>query len=213
MQLWSGTLSPFSAKVRLALAEKQIAFELLDLPWTRAALWGDKPEAFRAVSPRDQVPVLVDGDLVIPDSTVICEYLEDRHPEAPLLPADPKDRARCRVLEDDADHALAGFVTLLIREVFMKPDGAGRDAEGVAQAEAGIRATYDRMEAALGTGEYLAGGFSLADIAGFLLVAFASTLGCAPDEGSALAAWNARLRERPAFAAEFAAVLAAAAAA
>ena len=51
MKLWSGKLSPFSAKVRIALAEKKLDCELLDVPWSRKTLWGPKPPEFLAMSP------------------------------------------------------------------------------------------------------------------------------------------------------------------
>ena len=93
MKLWSGVLSPFSAKVRIALAEKKLGYETLVVPWSRKTLWGPKPPEFLAVSPHGQVPVLIDGDVTVFDSTVICEYLEDRYPKPPLLPAGPEARA------------------------------------------------------------------------------------------------------------------------
>lgn len=211
LEIWSGTLSPFSAKVRIALAEKALPYTLHDLPWTRAQLWGDKPRALLEANPRGKVPVLVDGDLAVPDSTVICEYLEERFPETPLLPTDPRERARCRVLEDDADATIADSVTVLIREVFQKADPADRDEEAVADARAEIRAAYARLDAALAEREHLGGDFGLADIAALLLVVFASSLGCPPEEGSRLQQWLARVSARPAVAAELAAITKAAA--
>ena len=89
MQLWSGVLSPFSAKVRVVLAEKGLSAEILEVPWSRKTLWGPKPAEFLAVSPLGKVPVLLDGDLAIYDSTVIDEYLEEQYPELPLMPAEP----------------------------------------------------------------------------------------------------------------------------
>jgi glutathione S-transferase len=95
MKLWSGLLSPFSAKVRIVLAEKDLPVEIMPIPWSRQTLWGPKPSEFVAVSPRGQVPVLIDGDVVVYDSTVICEYLEDRYPSPPLSspPTPPAGRA------------------------------------------------------------------------------------------------------------------------
>jgi glutathione S-transferase len=106
MQLWTGVLSPFSAKVRIALAEKKLAYEPLQVSWSRTALW-TKPPALLAVSPRGQVPVLLDDGVVVYDSTIIYEYLEDRYPTPSLLPSGAAARARCRLLEDEADLAMA----------------------------------------------------------------------------------------------------------
>ncbi len=105
MQLWSGVLSPFSAKVRIALAEKGLRYETREIPWSRKNLWGPKPPEFLAVSPYGKVPVLIDGSVTVFDSTVICEYLEDRYPKPALFPAErrrtralppARERSRCR---------------------------------------------------------------------------------------------------------------------
>ncbi|MDA1075122.1 MAG: glutathione S-transferase N-terminal domain-containing protein [Proteobacteria bacterium] len=68
MYLWSGTLSPFSAKVRIVLAEKGLPIEIREVPWSRQNKWHPKPKAFLDVSPRGEVPVLVDGGLAVFDS-------------------------------------------------------------------------------------------------------------------------------------------------
>src|SRR5262245_1731671 len=93
MKLWSGVLSPFSTKVRIALAEKGLEYEMLQIPWTRQTLWGPKPPEFLAVSPHGKVPVLIDGEATVYDATVIAEYLEDRYPDPSLFPADAVARA------------------------------------------------------------------------------------------------------------------------
>src|SRR5262245_31906019 len=146
MKLWHGRLSPFSAKVRIALAEKDLPYDGLEIPWTRKTLWSPKPAEFLAVSPRAQVPVLIDGDVVIHDSTVICEYLEDRHPERPLLPKTPAARARCRCLEDEADFSMQQEVTPLVQELFTKTDPASRDDARVAAAIEALGHRYDALE-------------------------------------------------------------------
>jgi glutathione S-transferase len=92
MQLWSGTLSTFSTKVRIACGEKGIAVTIRELPWSRQSSFAKSAE-FMALSPRGEVPVLVDGDLVLYDSTVINEYLEEKYPEPRLLPRTPVSRA------------------------------------------------------------------------------------------------------------------------
>src|SRR5262245_12524804 len=214
MKLWHGLLSPFSAKVRIALAEKNLMYESHEVPWSRATLWGPKPPEFLALSPRSQVPVLLDGDLVVHDSTVICEYLEDRYPERPLLPRGAMARARCRVLEDEADFAMVQEVTPLVQELFTKTADASRDMGRVATAIEALRHRYDVLDRELANREYLADGFSVADIATFMVAMVASTLGTPPAEGHRhLQAWLARVRERPMVAREFERMTAAAAAA
>src|SRR5439155_1558254 len=135
MKLWSGVLSPFSAKVRIALAEKKLGYETLVVPWSRKTLWGPKPPEFLAVSRHGQVPVLIDGEVAVFDSTVSCEYLEDRYPKPPLRPAGPGARlggscARAshrgaRVRGDDArgGRRVAGGPPSLRRFAFASPLG------------------------------------------------------------------------------------------
>jgi glutathione S-transferase len=212
MKLWSGLLSPFSAKVRIVLGEKGLPFETLEVPWSRKTLWGPKPPAFLAVSPRGQVPVLIDGDVTLHDSTVICEYLEDRYPAPSLLPREPAARARCRQLEDEGDFAMQQEVTPLVQELFTKTDDATRDMARAAAASKALAERYERLERELSGREYLCGAFSLADVATFMAVSFGATLGVAPTERTPkLAAWVERVRARPVVAREFEAMMRAAA--
>lgn len=213
MQLYSGLLSPFSAKVRIALAEKGLACEILEIPWSRRNLWGPKPPEFLAVSPKGEVPVLLDGDVTVVDSTVILEYLEDTQPAPALYPAEPAERARCRQLEAAADDLLAGPVTALVQEVFTKTQDAERDAARIAEGRAGVERAYGRLEKALADrGGYLCDGFSVADIAAFIAVGFAAQLGSPPgDAHPRLTAWLARVGARPSVGGEFAAMTQAAA--
>jgi len=204
MKLWSGVLSPFSAKVRIVLAEKGLGHEILEVPWSRQRLWGPKPAELLAVSPRGEVPVLIDGDLAVRDSTVINEYLEERYPEPALMPRDPADRARCRQLEDDADHAMKGPVTALVQEVFRKPDASSRDAERVAAAVQELSRYYAGLDKELAGSGYLCGAFSVADVAAFMVAGFAAALSAPPPaEHARLGSWFARVGARPSVAAEF----------
>jgi glutathione S-transferase len=202
MKLYSGPLSLFSGKVRIALAEKGLSYELVSVPFTRAG-YQPKHPVVAAVNPKAQVPVLEDGELMLCDSTLILEYLEDRHPAPPLYPADPVGRARCRQLEAAADEILFPSVFELITEVFYKPDAASRDAGRIARAAGAVARHYDGLEERLGERPWLCGDFTVADIGYFLTVTFASGLG-APlgDAQPRLRAWYDRALARPAVAAE-----------
>jgi glutathione S-transferase len=92
MKLYTAALSPYSAKVRAVLREKGIAFESIELPWAPAG-FVHKPEEMLRLNPRAQVPVLVEGDFALYDSTVILEYLEDRFPTPALYPQGAKAKA------------------------------------------------------------------------------------------------------------------------
>jgi glutathione S-transferase len=103
MKLYSGPLSMFGAKAEIALREKGLDFDLVMVPFDPARGYEPKHPEVRRINPKSQVPVLVDGELEIFDSTQIFEYLEDRHPVPPLWPHDPVARARARLLELRSD--------------------------------------------------------------------------------------------------------------
>ncbi len=100
MLLYEHPLSSYAQKVKIALREKGLDFKVE----TPAALGSGKADgAFAEASPRNEVPALVDGDVRIFDSTIILEYLEDKFPSPPLLPRDPAERARARMIEELCD--------------------------------------------------------------------------------------------------------------
>ncbi|NNL67599.1 MAG: glutathione S-transferase family protein [Myxococcales bacterium] len=201
MQLYSGPLSLFTAKVRIALREKGIAAEIIDVPFGRQGYEPKHPEVVRR-NPKAQVPVLVDGEVSLTDSTVILEYLEDRYPEPALYPKDPAGRARCRQLEMFADEILFPPVLTLIRQVFYTPEGGG-DAEAVAEARRAIAGFHDDLEAQLGDGPFFCGAFSVADVGIFLDCMFAASFGAGFGERHVrLRAWLERMSARPAIAQE-----------
>jgi glutathione S-transferase len=202
MLLYSGPLSLFTGKVRIALDEKGIDYELESVPFSRAGYTPKHPKVVE-LNPKQQVPVLVDGDVAVYDSTIIFEYLEETHPTPPLYPRDPGARAACRVMEAAADEILFPSVWELIREVFYKPDGNGRDEAAVAAARAAIAAHYDRLERRLGEQAWLCGDLSVADIGYFMTITFATSLGQGlTDAHPGLQAWYGRALARPAFARE-----------
>ena len=203
MKLWSGVLSGNSAKVRIALAEKGLDFEVLEVPWSRDKLWAPKSPEFLAVSPRGQVPVLVDGDLPIHDSTVINEYLEDRYPDTPLFPSDAVARAQCRKLEDDADHMVMDHLGILIRGVFLESPDMDVEINNSRQA---YEQYMEQLDDLLTDQDYLCGSFSVADIAAFMAIAFAMNLGVTLSQKN-LERWYERMLARPAVKADFAAIL------
>ena len=91
MTLYSSPACPYSHRTRLVLAEKGIAVEILNIDPD------DKPEDLLDLNPYHSVPTLVDRDLVLYDSRIIMEYLDERFPHPPLMPVDPVSRARSRL--------------------------------------------------------------------------------------------------------------------
>ncbi len=92
MTLFSGDLCPFSHMVRIVLAEKGINFE------TTSVDVNDTPEDLKDLNPYNEVPTLVDRDLVLYEHLVIMEYLDERFPHPPLMPVDPVARASNRLM-------------------------------------------------------------------------------------------------------------------
>jgi glutathione S-transferase len=181
LTLFDDVFSPYARKVRIALYEKGVPFERV------RALHGDCNRTdFVDVNPRAEVPALVEDGFPLYDSTVICEYLEDRYPEPPLHPADARLRAKCRLIEDLADTQLdAATYAVAIVEM-----GRGEH----------LARLYDALAARLGAEDFFCGEYSLADIAVAPHVAAASFLGFPldPDRHARLLAWFERVQARPA---------------
>lgn len=197
MKLYSGPLSMFGAKAEIAAHEKGLDFELIMVPFEMKTLYEPKhPEVLR-VNPKRQVPVLIDsgpgGDLEIFDSTQIFEYFESIKPEPALWPAEPKARARARLLEHKSDEV---YFPPIIR--LMGLQGTPDDPVAV-EARAAARAFYDRMEKEIASMDWLAGGYSYADIAFYMAQIFGDRMG-APMTGAhpRLQAWRDRMSARPA---------------
>ena len=197
MKVYTGPVSLFSAKVRVALDEKRLAHDHVSVGWSLERRYEPHHPDVVALNPKAQVPVLVDGDVVVYDSTQILEYLEDRVPEPPLYPADVAGRARCRRLEALADEILFPPLWELIDAGFY-PGAAGADGARLAAARARLAELHRELERELAGREFLCGAFSVADIGCFVMTAVAATLGAPPDPGlAALAGWLARTGARP----------------
>jgi glutathione S-transferase len=193
MKLYSGPLSMFGAKAEIAVLEKGLPCEREFVPFDLRVLYEPKhPEVLR-INPKGQVPVLVDGDLELFDSTQIFEYLEDVAPEPPLWPRSPRERACARLLELRSDEVFFPHVVTLM------PQRTRATPEQEAEARSAIRAGYTEMDRQLSGRDFLAGPYSYADIAFFMASTFATFLRAAPGpEHTRLAAWRERVGTRPA---------------
>jgi RNA polymerase-associated protein len=92
MVLYSGTTCPFSQRCRLVLFEKGMDFEVRDVDLF------NKPEDISTMNPYGQVPILVERELILYESNIINEYIDERFPHPQLMPADPLMRARARLM-------------------------------------------------------------------------------------------------------------------
>jgi len=201
MKLYSGPLSLFSRKVEIALAEKGLTFEREMVPFTQAAGYSPKHAVVLAANPKAQVPVLIDGELTLFDSTLIFEYLEDAYPKPALFPKGAAARANCRGIELAADEILLPLVArLMYRTEPADPDPIRQgqiEADGL-KAEAAITDYYRALDESLVGREYFCDEFSFADIAMFMTVVFANRLG-APSISNfvLLDQWFNRVKARP----------------
>jgi glutathione S-transferase len=99
MKLYDAPRCPYCARVRIALAEKGLEAEVVEVDLK------DRPQWIYELNASGRVPVIDDG-FVLPESAVIMGYLDERYPERPLLPADPRERAQAQLLVNRFDDNL-----------------------------------------------------------------------------------------------------------
>ncbi len=107
MVLYSGTTCPFSQRCRFVLFEKGMDFEIRDVDLF------NKPEDVSVMNPYGQVPILVERDLILYESNIINEYIDERFPHPQLMPGDPVARARVRLFLFNFEKELFVHVTTL----------------------------------------------------------------------------------------------------
>jgi glutathione S-transferase len=156
-------VSPYVRKVLACLNLKGLPYEIDPI----TPFFGN--HEFEKLSPLRRIPVLVDGDLAVSDSSVICAYLDEAYPGHPLFPVDPKDRARARWFEEFADTRLGDlfiwglFYQKVVRPlVWGEPADEGRIERSTKQD---IPAALDYLERELPVDGYLFGDIGAADIA------------------------------------------------
>jgi glutathione S-transferase len=156
-------LSPYVRKVLVALELKGLAYEVDHI----VPFFGD--DRFSKLSPLRRIPVMVDGDLVLSDSTAICEYFEDKQPAPALLPAAIRDRARARWLEEFADTRMGDvFIWRLFNQIAIRPSvwGEKGDRELVDRnLKEDVPAVLDYLESEAPADGFRFGSLSIADIA------------------------------------------------
>jgi glutathione S-transferase len=186
---------PFGQKVRIALAEKGLTYDLVQVDIIKGE--NRHPDFFR-LNPFGRVPVLVDEDTTIYDSTIINEYLEDEYPEPPILApvGSSAMRARARRLEDFADTSFTPQVGQLMAELG-KPD-AERSAERLQGLNQRVERALDYLNQELAGAQFLAGDFSVAEIAFIPRLLVLPNLGIeAGTTRPNVDGWIKRLLERP----------------
>jgi RNA polymerase-associated protein len=181
LTLYDAPRCPYCARVRIVLAEKDVAVDVVEIDLS------DRPGWLYEKNPSGRVPVLEEDDWPLPESLVIMEFLEERYPEPPLLPADPAERAFARLVIFRDDELTDPYYAFRRGEAFEPFDAALR-----------------RLDSALAGRPFLGGvEYSLADIAYVPWILRArDMLGVDFEPYPALANWLERLLDRPAVAAE-----------
>ena len=150
MTLYSGTSCPFSQRCRIVLYEKDMDFQIIDVDLY------NKPEDLAVMNPYNQVPVLVERDLVLYESNIINEYIDDRFPHPQLMPADPIMRARARL-----------FLFRFEKELFVHVEEIERGSQKSAEkARIAIRDSLTQIAPVFAKQKYILGDeFSMLDVA------------------------------------------------
>jgi glutathione S-transferase/RNA polymerase-associated protein len=195
LKLYDHPLSPYAQKVKIALREKGLSFEAKLPPGIGV---GSASGEFVEANPRAEVPVLIDGEVKLFDSTIILEYLEDNWPSSPLLPKSPAERARVRMLEEVMDtHYEAINWGLGELRAFKRATGAL--AERIeARATEQTYGYFSWLERQLGDRQWFNGEvFGWGDIAVAPYLNGSHANGHTVPPGTRLAAWMERVNQRP----------------
>jgi glutathione S-transferase len=196
---WGTLRSTHASKTKIVLEEKGLAYRIENL--SPGNLWKKPPEML-AKHPLGKVPYIEDGELVVFDSTVIDEYLEERYGGPRLMPSDPVARMRVREAEQWGDEALLGGS---IPPIWMPywSDPSKRDAARMEQAREMLRSRdlphLEKLLARADGSGYVCGEFSLADTPMMALAMVLEVDAMKLDAFPRVEAYLRRLRERPSY--------------
>jgi len=185
MTLYSGTTCPFSQRCRIVLYEKGMDFQIIDVDLY------NKPEDLAVMNPYNRTPVLVERDLILYESNIINEYIDDRFPHPQLMPADPVMRARARLF-------LFRFENELFANVDAIEGGTQKQAEKARQI---IRDNLTQIAPVFVKQKYMLGEeFSMLDVAIAPLLWRLDFYGIQlPKQAAPLMKYAERLFSRPSF--------------
>jgi len=161
IRLYDSVTSPNCHRVKVVLEEKQLPYRMI--PVDLKAGEQKKPDFLR-LNPYGKVPVIIDGQTVIYESCIVNEYLEEKYPDRPLMPADFAKRARIRILIDYGLNHFAPPYQKLREELRWKTEKE-RERQVIEAAVRNLVNLFQRFEREIGDNSYLAGDFSLLDAA------------------------------------------------
>lgn len=201
IKLYSAPLSLFSRKVEIALAEKNVPYTRVLVPFSQDRGYFEKPLDVCRINPKGQVPVLVDGEVELFDSTVIVEYLEDAYPEPHLFPREPRLRAKARQWEMFADEVMLVPLRKLMHrtEPRDQTSPSWQQLESEAKpAEVQLSRLLDTLDDDLQGSSFVCEAFSAADISLFMQAFWCQRLaGPSFGERGALRSWFRSMQTRP----------------
>lgn len=184
MTLYSGTTCPFSQRCRIVLFEKGMDFQIHDVDIF------NKPEDLALMNPYNRVPVLVDRDLILYESNIINEYIDDRFPHPQLMPADPVMRARARL-----------FLYRFEEELFNHIEPVEKNHKSADKSRAAIRDNLVQIAPVFARQKFMLGEeFSMLDVAIAPLLWRLDHYNIAlPKQAAPLMKYAERIFTRPAF--------------
>jgi RNA polymerase-associated protein len=184
MTLYSGTTCPFSQRCRIVLYEKGMDFQIHDVDVF------NKPEDLALMNPYNRVPVLVDRDLILYESNIINEYIDDRFPHPQLMPADPVMRARARL-----------FLYRFEQELFSHIEPVEKSLKSAEKSRAVIRDNLVQIAPVFARQKFMLGDeFSMLDVAIAPLLWRLDHYGIVlPKQAAPLMKYAERIFTRPAF--------------
>ena len=189
MVLYSGTTCPFSQRCRFVLFEKGMDFEIRDIDLY------NKPEDISVMNPYGQVPILVERDLILYESNIINEYIDERFPHPQLMPADPVMRAHTRLFLYNFEKELFVHVSTL------EDRNAKFDDKKMVEARQNIRDRLSQLAPMLLKNKFMLGEeFSMLDVAVAPLLWRSDHYGVElPKNAAPLQKYAERIFSRPAY--------------
>jgi glutathione S-transferase len=193
IKLYDFKSSPNSQRVKVVLEEKKLPFEIVPIDLRKGE---QKTPQFLKLNPYGKVPVLTDGDTVLYESCIINEYLDEKYPNPPLMPADLGKRAKARILIDYGLAHLDGPYQKLRQELMKDPKEQSEPV--IEAAKNDLRKLLQRFENEIGDQPYLLGEFSLADADLITRFTRLEGFGVLPDPSlPRLSKYLERMKERP----------------
>ena len=158
IKLYDFKSSPNCQRVKVVLAEKNLPYEIVSIDLRKQE---QKNPDYLKMNPYGKVPVLTDDSTVLYESCIINEYLNEKYPNPPLMPADPGKKAKARILIDFGLAHTDGPYQKLRMEMMRDPKEQNKEV--IDSAKADLRKLLQRFEDELANQPYLVGDFSLVD--------------------------------------------------